>query len=126
MPCVDPVLPAAPSSRVCVVEKKNDLARMRDSRLTSLQQEHIEGVPMIKKSVVLVLAFATAALCAAPAAIAQDAKTVLSNASKAMGADDLKTVQYSGTASEFSFGQAVNPASPWPGFADQSYTRTIN
>src|ERR1019366_5365782 len=63
---------------------------------------------------------------AAPAALAQDAKIVLSNASKAMGADNLKTVQYSGTATEFTFGQAVNASSPWPGFAEKSYTRTIN
>ena len=75
--------------------------------------------------------FATAVLAtgttfAVPAALAQDAKTVLGNASKAMGADNLKTIQYSGTATEFAFGQAVNPSSPWPGFADKSYTRTIN
>ena len=80
---------------------------------------------MFKKSVTLVL-LATAVAWAVPAALGQDAKTILSNASKAMGADNLKTVQYSGTATEFAFGQAVNPSSPWPGFTDTSYTRTIN
>lgn len=59
-------------------------------------------------SVVLV----TALTWAAPAAFTQDAKTVLANASKAMGADNLKTIQYSGTGTEFAFGQAVNPSSP--------------
>lgn len=73
-------------------------------------------------SVVLV----TALTWAAPAAFTQDAKTVLANASKAMGADNLKTIQYSGTGTEFAFGQAVNPSSPWPGFADKSYSRIID
>ena len=61
-------------------------------------------------SVVLV----TALTWAAPAAFTQDAKTVLANASKAMGADNLKTIQYSGTGTEFAFGQAVNPSSLGP------------
>src|SRR5580704_4326156 len=69
---------------------------------------------------------ATGMSFAAPAATAQDAKTALANAAKAMGADNLKTIQYSGTATEFAFGQAVNVSSPWPSFVDRSYTRTIN
>ena len=51
----------------------------------------------LKKSVAFVM-LAAMATWAAPAALRQDAKTVLSNASKAMGADNLKTIQYSGTA----------------------------
>ena len=74
----------------------------------------------INKFVVFVLfAFATLAMCSTPVAVAQDAKAVLGSASKAMGADDLKTIQYSGTGTEFAFGQAVNATSPWPGFADK-------
>jgi glyoxylase-like metal-dependent hydrolase (beta-lactamase superfamily II) len=65
-------------------------------------------------------------LCPAAAVRGQVAKTVLDSASKAMGADNLKTLQYSGTATEYAFGQAVNPSSPWPEFADISYTRTID
>jgi glyoxylase-like metal-dependent hydrolase (beta-lactamase superfamily II) len=80
---------------------------------------------MLKKSVAIVV-LAAIATWAGPAAFAQDAKTVLSKASKAMGADNLKTIQYSGTGTEFAFGQAVNVSSPWPGFEDKSYTRTIN
>ena len=82
-------------------------------------------VNSFKKSVAFVLLAAVAAW-AAPSAPPQDAKTVLSNASKAMGADNLKTIQYSGTGTEFAFGQAYNPDSPWPPFADKSYTRTID
>ena len=80
----------------------------------------------MRKQYVAFVMLAILSAWAAPAARAQDAKTVLSNASKAMGADGVKTVQYSGTATEFAFGQAVNVNSPWPGFADKSYTRTIN
>jgi len=80
---------------------------------------------MFKKFPAFVV-LATILTCAAPAAFTQDAKTVLANASKAMGADSLKTIQYSGTGTEFAFGQAVNPSAPWPGFVDTSYTRTID
>ena len=69
---------------------------------------------------------ASFAVWAAPKPSAQDAKTVLSNASKAMGSANVQTIQYSGTGTEFAFGQAVNPDSPWPGFVDKSYARTIN
>jgi glyoxylase-like metal-dependent hydrolase (beta-lactamase superfamily II) len=56
----------------------------------------------------------------------QDPKAVLSNVSKAMGADNLKTIQYSGSGADFSLGQAMNPTSPWPRFNDKTYTRTID
>ena len=73
---------------------------------------------MLKKfvTVVLVATMSTAVAWAAPPsphpALDQDAKTVLANASKAMGAENLKTIQYSGTGTEFAFGQAFNPSSP--------------
>src|SRR5262245_65609498 len=57
---------------------------------------------------------------------AQDAKAVIAAASKAMGADNVKSIQYSGPGSEFSFGQAFNPASAWPEFKNKSYTRTLD
>ena len=44
----------------------------------------------------------------------QDARSVVAAASKAMGADQLKTIQYSGPGTEYSFGQSYNPGSPWP------------
>src|SRR5262245_56391625 len=55
---------------------------------------------------------------------AQDAKTVIDNASKAMGA--LKTVEYSGSGFDFAIGQNVNPTAPWPKFIDKTYKRTMN
>src|SRR5215471_11593181 len=62
-------------------------------------------------------------LFASPA-FAQDARTVIDNASKAMGS--LRTVEYSGSGFDFAIGQAVNPNSAWPKFVDKTYKRTIN
>jgi glyoxylase-like metal-dependent hydrolase (beta-lactamase superfamily II) len=59
-------------------------------------------------------------------ASAQDAGTVIGNASKAMGVDTLKTVQYSATGLDFALGQAPNPSAPWPKFINKSYMRSIN
>src|SRR5436309_10656552 len=77
---------------------------------------------MLKKSLA---AFAVGAL-AVWTASAQDARTVIGNASKAIGVDTLKTVQYSATGYDFALGQAPNPSSPWPKFINKSYTREIN
>jgi glyoxylase-like metal-dependent hydrolase (beta-lactamase superfamily II) len=62
---------------------------------------------------------------ASPAA-AQDARTVISTASKAIGADTLKTIEYSATGFDFVLGQAYSPSSPWPRFINKSYTRAID
>ena len=59
-------------------------------------------------------------------ASAQDARAVISSASRAQGVDVLKTVQYSATGLDFALGQAPNPSSPWPKFVNKSYTRSIN
>src|SRR3981081_20105 len=59
-------------------------------------------------------------------ASAQDAKAVISNASRAMGVDSLKTVQYSATGLDFTLGQAPTPGSAWPKFINKSYTRAVN
>jgi hypothetical protein len=69
-------------------------------------------------------AFAAAAALLAPVS-AQDASTVIGDASKAMGVDVLKTVQYSATGLDFALGQAPNPASPWPKFINRQYSRLI-
>jgi glyoxylase-like metal-dependent hydrolase (beta-lactamase superfamily II) len=77
---------------------------------------------MIKTCVAVVLVLAW---LASPAA-AQDAKSVISMASKAMGADSLKTIEYSATGFDFVLGQAYSPSSPWPRFVNKSYTRAID
>ena len=63
---------------------------------------------------------------AAAAPSAQDAATVIGGASKALGVDTLKTVQYSATGFDFALGQAPNPSSPWPKFINKSYTRAVD
>ena len=70
--------------------------------------------------VVLLLAAATWPVAA------QDAKNVIANASKAMGSDSLKSVEFSGSGFDFTLGQAPNPSSPWPKFNDKTYTRSIS
>ena len=55
---------------------------------------------------------------------AQDAKTVLQAASKAMG--DVKSIQYSGTGHLYALGQAYSPTSAWPQNNITSYTRAID
>src|ERR1700758_1520773 len=60
----------------------------------------------------------------ATTAFAQDAKTVIDNASKAMG--QLKSVEYSGSGFDFAIGQNANPNLPWPKFIDKTYKRLIN
>jgi glyoxylase-like metal-dependent hydrolase (beta-lactamase superfamily II) len=57
---------------------------------------------------------------------AQDAKTVLGDASKALGADTLNTVEFSATGFDYVLGQAYNPSSPWPKFINKTYTRAID
>lgn len=59
-------------------------------------------------------------------AAAQDLTAVIANASKALGADNLKTLEFTATGWEYTFGQAVNPKSPWGGYEDKTYTRTID
>ena len=55
-----------------------------------------------------------------------DAKTVLANAAKAMGADSLKTMQYSGAGSNAGIGQNRNPDTDWPLVRVKSYIREID
>ena len=57
-------------------------------------------------------------------AFAQDAKTVIDNATKAMG--PMKSVEYSGSGFDFAIGQNANPNLPWPKFIDKTYKRLIN
>jgi glyoxylase-like metal-dependent hydrolase (beta-lactamase superfamily II) len=55
-----------------------------------------------------------------------DVKAAVSNSLKALGADNLKTIEYSGSGADFSVGQAQNPKSQWPRFNDKTYTRQID
>ena len=69
--------------------------------------------------------FAFGALLSSPL-MAQDAKTVIADATKAMGMENLGSVRYSGSGYNFALGQAVNPSSPWPKFNVKTYERVID
>src|SRR5438270_11530292 len=82
----------------------------------------VEGTDMVKKILFTLALVALTGL----SGVAQDAKSVVAAASKAMGADQLKTIQLSGSGMEYAFGQAYNPSSPWPGWKRKSDTRTFD
>jgi hypothetical protein len=77
---------------------------------------------MVKKCLFAVLLLVTVVLTAA----AQDAATVIASATKAMGVESLKTIQYSGSGFDFALGQNANPNLPWPKFINKTYTRMVN
>ena len=55
-----------------------------------------------------------------PFAYAQNASVAIAAASKALGADNLNTIEYSGSGYDFAFGQAYSRTSPWPKFLMKS------
>ena len=65
-------------------------------------------------------------LLAATTAGAQDARTVIGNASKAMGVDNLTSVSYFGVATNFNLGQNSNANNPWPRQNLNDYVRAID
>src|SRR6266852_8481157 len=73
----------------------------------------------------LIIALITASLGGRIAG-AQDAKTALEAAAAALGATNLRTIEFSGRGSDFTFGQAYDGSSPWPRFSVPSYTMTID
>ena len=72
-----------------------------------------------------VAAVVAVGLLAGPAA-AQDAKTIVSNASKAMGVDGLNSIHYYGVAQNGNLGQNNNANQPWPMTAANDYVRAID
>jgi glyoxylase-like metal-dependent hydrolase (beta-lactamase superfamily II) len=58
--------------------------------------------------------------------LGQDAKTILANAAKAMGAENLRTIQLSATGSNAGIGQNLNPNVAWPVGRVKAYTRQID
>ncbi len=57
---------------------------------------------------------------------AQDAKTVISTASKAMGVEGLNSIHYYGVAQNGNLGQNNNANQPWPVAAANDYVRAID
>jgi len=60
-------------------------------------------------------------------AAAQDAKTVINNASKALGYDQLRSIEYTGSGVEgTAMGQAQSAAKGWPHFTLKNFSRYID
>jgi hypothetical protein len=57
---------------------------------------------------------------------AQDAKTVIGNASKAMGVEGLNSIYYYGVAQNGNLGQNNNSNQPWPMAGANDYARAIS
>ncbi len=83
----------------------------------------IAGVTTFGRRAIAVLALAAAM---ATAAAAQDARTVIANASKAMGADGLNAITFYGVAQQGNFGQNNNANQPWPLTNLNDYSRSID
>jgi len=56
----------------------------------------------------------------------QDERTVLANAVRAMGAENLKTIQFTGTGSSAGIGQNRNPKAAWPMVRVKAYSAEID
>ena len=81
---------------------------------------------MAKKKIAAAAVALSLAVLGWAAGAPQDAKTVISNALKALGADNLKTIEYSGAGYDYAIGQNANPSMPWPRFNDKTYTRAVS
>ncbi len=57
---------------------------------------------------------------------AQDGRALLDEAALAMGAANLKSIEYTAAGVIFNVGQSAAPGGPWPRFDLKSYTRSVN
>src|SRR4029450_5090948 len=72
---------------------------------------------------VLLVALSSAA---AAGACAREEPGTLQAATKALGASEVRSIEYSGTGRWFQFGQAPSPTLPWPAFDVSNFTASIN
>ncbi|HJZ77653.1 MAG TPA: MBL fold metallo-hydrolase [Vicinamibacterales bacterium] len=77
----------------------------------------------MRRSVVVSLGLLMAVLSGA---CANEAPGTLRAATRALGASELKSIQYAGTGTWFQFGQAPSPTLPWPAFNVTAFTATVN
>src|SRR5688572_28663546 len=68
---------------------------------------------------------AAAAIALGSATCSQPAGT-LEAAEEALGAENVRSIEYSGTGKWYQFGQAPNPTLQWPPFDVSSFRATIN
>jgi glyoxylase-like metal-dependent hydrolase (beta-lactamase superfamily II) len=81
---------------------------------------------VVRKTYIVWLAFLIL-ITTLPAAIqTQDGKAVVSAVAKAMGAENLRTLQISGSGSNAAIGQNLNPNVAWPIVRVKSYVRQLD
>jgi glyoxylase-like metal-dependent hydrolase (beta-lactamase superfamily II) len=81
---------------------------------------------MKRTSVVVLVLMGMLAGTLSQTASAQDAKTVIGNASKAMGVEGLNSIYYDGVAQNGNLGQNNNSNQPWPMTGANDYVRAID
>ena len=67
-----------------------------------------------------------AAIGVTSTALAQNAATVIANASRAMGVENLSSITYYGSGANYNLGQSNNANYPWPRVNVNDYRRTID
>lgn len=65
-------------------------------------------------------------LCSPVPGEAEDARATLQGVARALGADTLKSLEYSGSGVHFALGQSAAPGQPWPRFNVKTFTRSLN
>ncbi len=80
----------------------------------------------MKKGLLIGLAVAGLWAVGPRAQNAQSAKTALDRAATTLGAASLRTIQFSGTGSDYQFGQGYDGNSPWPRFGLPRFVITID
>src|SRR5262249_40488403 len=78
-----------------------------------------------KNMIRILAAIAFVGMLSAPSA-AQDVKTVLGNAAKTMGVENLTSIHYYGVAQTGNLGQNNNANQPWPLASASDYVRAID
>jgi hypothetical protein len=81
---------------------------------------------VVKTQMMGVAALAAALTVAQASIAAQDAASVISQTAKAMGADGLNSITYSGTAADVNFLQTKNINGPWPLRPITNYRRAMD
>ena len=71
----------------------------------------------------LMVALSTAAVSGG---CAREEAGTLQAATKALGASEVRSIEYSGTGRWFQFGQAPSPTLPWPAFNVSNFTASLN
>ncbi len=74
----------------------------------------------------LLLALSLVAVLAPAAAWAQDAAAILREATRALGAEQLTAIRYTGSATTVPFGQTYNASGPWRSNPITGYVRAID